>query len=736
MTRRVLLLMALAMPAVAFAQAPAPTSITIPRVEVPPTFEDYLPGGSMPGLKITDFRQRDPKDLEPATQPTAAYLSYDASNVYAAFVCTQPRETLRARMQKREDIGSDDLVGIYFDTFHDKQRAYLFYVSPLGIQADGIMSENNGEDFSFDTEWNSRGRVTETGYVVLIAVPFKALRFPVTADGTQQWGLALVRAIRTANETDFWPGNTSRVNGFIAQFATAGGVANVTPGRNVQLTPYGTFTGARFLDTTAGAYARNNEGRTGIDVKIVPRAITLDFTVNPDFSQVESDEPQVTVNQRFEVFFPERRPFFLENSDYFSSPLTLFFSRRVKDPQFGARMTGKFGRWATGALVMDDRAPGRTADPASSVFGDRAYNVVGSARRDFANQSNLGFFATARNFGDSSNQIAAASMHVRLNKNWFLDGQAVGSRNTTLDRVSTTGAATFVGLIRSGRALSYSLAYNGVSPGFRAPLGFIPRADMHDVTSFLVYRWHPKSGNVVSWGPNSYIEATWNYDGKLQDYIIRLPLDVQLKRQTGIFGRHAFITETVSGVKLREREDVIQLNSSYLRWLEVNLSFSAGTRPNYFPSRNLAPFLGNFQDWNVGFGVKPVSRLAINETILWSRLSGRAGTPAAGGNIFDNLLLRSRVNFQFSREWSLRAILDYNSLDPNAAVVGLQRGRHFGADVLLTWLPHPGTALYVGYTDGYDNVRVDPSHQVFTTNGALASTGRQIFIKTSWLFRL
>jgi hypothetical protein len=736
MKRLVLLLFALAMPTAALAQGPAPTTITIPKVATAPKFEDYLPGGAMPGLKITDFRQRDPKDLEPVTQPTSAYVSYDSVNIYAAFVCTEPRASIRARMQKREDIGSDDLVGLYLDTFHDKQRAYLFYASPLGIQADGIMTENGGEDFSFDTEWNTKGRLTDNGYVVLITVPFKALRFPVTADGKQQWGFGLVRSIRSNNESSFWPANTSRVNGMIAQFATANGIEKVSPGRNIQFIPYGTFTGARFLDSDAGAYARKDEGRAGMDMKFVPRdAVTLDFTVNPDFSQVESDNPQVTVNQRFEVFFPEKRPFFLENSDFFSSPSTLFFSRRIKDPQFGARMTGKFGGWSTGALVMDDRAPGHAVDASSSAFNERAYNVVGTARRTFANQSNVGFVGTSRNFADASNQVGETSAHIRLNKNWFVDGEVVGSHNVTLDGAATTGATTFLGLQGSGRSLSYSASYNTVSPGFRVPLGFVPRTDMQDLTSFLSYRWHPKKGVVTSWGPNSYVEGTWNYKGDLQDYIVRFPISVNFKRQTSLFARHAIISETISGLKLGQREDLIQLSSSYLRWLSVNFSLGIGTRPNYFPAGNLAPFLGNYQDWNIDVGVKPLSRLAVNQTIIWSRLSGRVGTPAAGANIFDNGILRTRANYQFSREWSLRAILDYNSLDPNPAVVGFEKGRHFGADVLLTWLPHPGTAFYLGYSDGYDNVRLDPTHRVFNTDGELNSTGRQVFVKSSWLLR-
>src|SRR5215203_6749158 len=157
-------------PAVAGAQALPPVRVTIPKVAVVPKLEDYLPGGATPGLKVTDFRQRQPKDLEAPTQPTAGYLSYDASNVYVAFVCTQPRGDIRARMQKREDLGSDDVVGVYLDTFHDRQRAYFFLSTPLGIQGDGIISETTGEDSSFDTQWDSRGRLTDDGYVVLITV--------------------------------------------------------------------------------------------------------------------------------------------------------------------------------------------------------------------------------------------------------------------------------------------------------------------------------------------------------------------------------------------------------------------------------------------------------------------------------------------------------------------------------------------------------------------------------------
>ena len=385
------------------------------RVAAPPKLADYLDAGSHPGQRITGFKQRQPRDLEPATEATTVYLSYDESTFYAAFVCQVANPaSIRARLAKREDVFNDDFVAIFFDTFRDKQRAYEFFTTPRGVQADGIVTLN--DDMSFDAEWQSSAELTPTGYVAMFAIPFKVLRFPPPTDGAQHWGLALMRHVPAHDENDFWPAITNRVNGFATQFGVLDGMSGAAPGRNVQVIPYGTFTGARFLDDTAGGYATKTEGRVGMDTKfVVHDALTFDLTVNPDFSQVESDDPQVTTNQRFEVFFPEKRPFFLENSDIFNdTQQTLFFSRRVGDPQFGARMTGKVGQWALGGIAIDDRQPGAAADPGTPGSGDRAFAAIGRARYDFKNESRLGFFATARTFGPSSNTVGAVDTRLEV----------------------------------------------------------------------------------------------------------------------------------------------------------------------------------------------------------------------------------------------------------------------------------------------------------------------------------
>ena len=161
--------------------------------------------------------------------------------------------------------------------------------------------------------------------------------------------------------------------------------------------------------------------RGGVDAKaVIKDALTLDMTFNPDFSQVESDEPQVTVNQRYEVFFPEKRPFFMENASYFLLPQQLFFSRRIIDPQFGVRLTGKLGRWAIGVLAADDRAPGRRAAAGSALDGKRATDAVLSVQRDFLKDSHVRLFVTDRELAASSNRVASLDMRLRLPGSWFI----------------------------------------------------------------------------------------------------------------------------------------------------------------------------------------------------------------------------------------------------------------------------------------------------------------------------
>ena len=712
----------------------AQPTLRIARVSQPPDIEQYLDGNPPAGqTPVTNFIQRDPTDGAPATQRTEAYASYDDRHLYVIFVCHDSAPSkVRARLTRREDFGGDDFVGILLDTFHDRRRAYVFIANPNGIQLDGVTAEGQDDDFSFDTLWKSEGRLTPFGYVVRMEIPFKSLRFP--AAPSQTWGIAFAREIPRANETAFWPAITNRVAGFAQQLATLEGLERISPGRNIQLIPYGTFTGARFLDSLGRTYDTDTDGRVGLDAKFVLKdAFTLDVTVNPDFSQVESDEPQVTINQRFEVFFPERRPFFIENATYFETPINLVFSRRIADPQFGTRLTGKAGGWALGAFVIDDRAPGRLLARDAPAFGDRAAAGIVRVQREFGQQSAVGFLATSRDFGTTFSRVASADGRVKLNDNWIAQGQLTLSQTADGIRPKATGGALEASLRRSSRTWGYAGRYTDIGPDFRAPLGFVRRVDMRETAQSVYRNWFP-GGRVLRFGSELATSAIWDHDGVLQDWFVSPDFSVEFAGQTELEFEHDQSMERFAGTEFRKHSTGFAVSSDRLRWLSVSAGFETGTEINFFPGGGLAPFLASAREASMRVTLRPLAQMRIEQQYLFSALSLRdpiAGRPLdrPGDSIFTNHIVRTRVNYQFSRSFSLRAIVDYATVAANESLIDESRDRRLTGDVLFTYLLNPGTAVYVGYTDRYARDELD------AFSNSLRSSGRQVFVKASYLLR-
>jgi hypothetical protein len=707
----------------------------LPRIERAPTLDDFLDGRAREAeLRITSFTQRDPNDGEPATQPTTAYLSYDSRNLYVAFACIDREPHLvRGRLSKRDAIAQDDQVVVWLDTFHDRQRSYLFAVNPLGVQADAVSSEGRDDDYTFDTVWRADGRRTADGFVVLMTIPFKSLRIATGADAT--WGIALARLLPRNSEQSYWPAITRKVEGTLQQFATMASPQRVSGGTHLQLIPYSAVSSGRYLDNGTGTYAIDTISRFGGDGKIVFRdAVALDVAVNPDFSQVESDQPQVAVNQRFELFYPEKRPFFLENAASFKYvrtapsdptmrliPEMLFFSRRVQDPRFGARITGKSGPWSFGGIVADDRGVG-----AAAASGGRAAIAVGRLQREFGNQSSAGLFITSRERDGDGNTVGAFDLRWKLAPNWIFAGQAVASRTQHPDGSRSAGPAYNASLFYSSRAVLYSLFYSDRSPSFRTALGFVPRTDIRQIEQYGEYRWRPRGGPVVAYGPNTYIRLNWDRQGRLQEWIVRLPFEVHLKGRTQIFIRRVQSYELFNGVDLRTHVQTVNVTTEWIKWLSINEGFEWGATPNYFPAAGSAPHVAHSTSGSLGLTFRPTPRVRYEQTYLFSRLA----------TIFRNHITRSTVNYQFTRELSLRAIADYNAVMPNPVLVRLTNDKRIGVEALLTYQVGPGTAVYVGYSTGFQNVA--PSA---TTSGieriATPSTeiGRQFFLKLSYLIR-
>jgi hypothetical protein len=746
----------------------------IPRVHHAPKLEDFLENHAREAeLTVTDFRQNTPGDGTPATESTTAYLSYDDKNLYVAFVCKDEAGQVRAHLSRREASDQDDGVGVLLDTFRDFHRAYYFYSNPLGVQTDAIYTEGQGYDFSFDTLWDNAGRVTSDGYMVFFSIPFKSLRF--SSDAEQTWGVALYRVILRKSEYDYWPYLTQRVEGLTQQFAPVGGLENVSPGRNMQFIPYGLLANDHFLNQPSGSppgFVDKFEHRAGLDAKFVAHdALTFDVTLNPDFSQVESDDPQVTVNQRFAVFFPEKRPFFIENAGFFATPINLFFSRRIADPQFGTRMTGKLGKWTLGALVIDDQRPGERF--ISGPYNTRAADGVVRVTREFGNQSYIGGFFSSRDFADSSNRVASLDARLKFSRNWVVDVQGVHSwtrQNLKAEQNclsfassdpaigSQQGNALWADASYSGRHFSFSTNYNDFSPNFCTEMGFVNRIDIRQNNAFGAYFWRPEQSKIVDFGPTASETLDWDHNGVLQDWQAAVGFQMDLTKQTTLIINRGEAYELFDGIGFRRHSTSVLAATQPYKWISFSTRYTQGTGVNFFPASTLAPFqsfLGNTRRVNLGFTLRPSSRFRFDETYIYSRLGTRNGsTPAGfapGKNIFNNHLMRAKLNYQFTKELSLRLILDYNATIANTNLLDLQRilggsdnvngpfapTKKFTTDVLFTYLLHPGTAVYLGYNNGFTDLTLNAnaSPPIKLLGAPNNTTDRLFFVKLSYLLR-
>lgn len=739
-SRFVFLLVALSLPL-----SLAANPLTLPHVAQPPRLDDFVAGEEAAAtrtgmLKVTDLRQNTPGDGDPISLDTTAFIGYDSTNLYVAFICKDDPKLTRARIVRREEIFGDEGLQVFLDTFHDKQRSYVFAINPFGIQLDGIVTEGQGYDFNFDTLWYSEGKMVSDGFVTLMRIPFKSLRFQ--PGPSQTWGIALSRIIPRKNEFAYWPFITSRVEGFVPQFGDLVIPEEISPGRNAQVIPYSVLTHSRLLDPAGRpepGYFNTTPGRMGFDGKFVlNNSLAADVTVNPDFSEVESDEPQVIVNQRFEVFFPEKRPFFLENSGFFGTPVNLFFSRRIADPRAGARLTGRLGRWAVGALAIDDRAAGVFYPEGDPGFNERANIGVLRAQRDFGTASNAGFLVSTHNLNGHKNQVLSFDGRLRLNDLWSASGQIGASRSDDAG-VDNDGTVALFGLARSGRNFNYSGQYYDVSRDFSSALGFIPRTDIRQTSHSASYTKWRDSQFFISYGPSATGYATWDHDGTLQDWSVAPTMSWKWTRATDLQLTWEQAFERFAGQEFDKHLATIYSRTEITRWLTASASYSWGTGVNYFTPAGLAPFLGERRLAQVGLTFSPISRLRLDETFIYDdlRTQDAVGGYGSGASVFRNPITRTKINLQFNKLMALRLIVDTNSIKPNQDLVAAPHIKHLTGDLLFSYVLNPGTVLYLGYSDNYDNVALinGPPRDVIATRSELNPTARQFFLKVSYLLR-
>ena len=739
-----------------FAGAGYGQELDIPALEAAPLLSDFISMEPSPQVRsrmaiVSDFTQRTPNDGAPARQRTDVYLGYDERNLYAVFLAfdSEP-DSIRANLAPRENVGNDDRVGLLIDTFDDQRTAYGFRSTPLGVQWDARWSEvsgGSGYDSAYEAVWYTDAELTEHGYVVLMTIPFRTMRFPET--GEQQWRVQLERLIPRLSEESYWPAYSQNIDGRLNQAATLAGVRNVSPGRNIQLIPFGFMRSFDVLDTQLPSGPRfrdDTEDDIGIDAKFVLRdSLVFDLTYNPDFSQVESDEPQVTVNQRFENNFAERRPFFIENSDFFATETPLVFTRRIIDPKAGMRFTGRQGPWGIGTMFMDDEAAGARRPVGDPLRGESADIGIVRLYRDISEQSRVGLLFTEREFGNGFNKVSAVDGRIRLSKNWSTEMLFVNTDTQDQSGALTTGRQTNIRFDRSGRHALVHAHITQQSEGFDTQLGILGRnfqPDLKGMHSRVQYQFWPERSWLDRWGPRVFLsnyddqsgtrvysefspamEIFWSGNSRLSVGYNKIRERLRPKDFSALLTNQDFHRDTAN----------ISFSTNSLNKFGFDLRVEEGTDINLVPPPGVAPQLADTFRTQFEMLWRPMDRLRVDTTYLFTKLDDRVGA----GTIFSNRIIRSRWNYQFTKELSLRVIAQQEETDPTATLTRLENEKTRNLDVLVRYVINPWSALYVGFNTNSSNFQLIDTEQgteLIRTND-LDRDGKQLFIKFSYLLQ-
>jgi hypothetical protein len=548
--------------------------IVIPKFEKPPVIDGKLDEEVwQKAVVLKDFYQIQPGDNVSPSKPTEVLLGYDSKFLYIAFKATDEPDKVRATVAKRDNIFQDDYVGFFLDTFNDKRKAFEIFFNPLGIQGDGILTEGRGEDFSVDLLLESKGIVHETGFNVEIAIPFKSLRFE--AGKGKLWGAHFFRRIkRFENELDSWMPFSRSIDSNLSQAGQLTGLEGISVERMIELIPSVTVSqNSRFVPSFNSLARSTDPGRIvnepvrldlGLTAKFIPSsAVTVDLAINPDFAQVEADQLVVTANQRFPIFFPEKRPFFLEGIEIFQTPITAVHTRAIVDPDLAVKTTGKKGRNTFGLMVASDNGPGnlsaddrgalsscldrRALNPLevcnSEKFLDKnAYIGVLRLKRDVGKENSIGMLATSYNFIEKHNQVLALDGRFRMNKQTTVSFQTLGttSRNFFFD--ADDGITRY----RTGNGFGYSADYNvsgrnwgyevygeGFTQDYRADMGFFQRTNSNFNFVNLRYNSDPNpKKKIISYHLHNATHIDYDWQGRMYIWETESLVELQLPRNT------------------------------------------------------------------------------------------------------------------------------------------------------------------------------------------------------------
>lgn len=725
----------------------------IPRTQIQPVIDANLDEAIWSyAKKVKLAYNTSPQDSTPAEVETTAMMIEDGEYLYVAFIAKDPNpEEIRAYYRNRDGIFQDDFVGIILDTFNDEQRGYEFFVNPLGSQGDLTIDDttggNNNEDSNWDTVWDSAGTITETGYQVEMAIPLRNLRHPSDL-AEQTWGIEFLRIYPRDSRNAFTASPRNReLTCTLCQINKLKGFPNLkSETTNLEFTPTLTYVNAeeREIEPIEDWQSDSDKVDFGLDMRW---AMTEDWimnaTINPDFSQVEVDGAQLDINNTFSLFFPEKRPFFLEGADYFNSMGRLIHTRNISDPDYGLKVTGKSNGYTAGVIATRDTSTNILIPSNESSYVEtlelESDVLIARVQHNIGDQNNFGALVTHRSAEGYQNTIASIDSRYYLTDNDVIRAQYTHSSSENPDSIRFDEGDELFAANQEDYALRLNYRhiqenyrifgfYNDVGKDFRADMGFVGQVDYKKMVFGGRYIWFGEEGS--SWTRSSLradVDRTESQDGQLLEQEFDVHYDIQGPMQFDAAAAFTTKDKFYDGEMFQLDIYRVRVEFNPLSNLRIFAFMRYGDSIDYSNTQlGTGGSIGTNIDWLVG------KHFSVNI----NRRNTFLDLPM--GKLFDAVLYDVRVAYQFDQRSRLSLTVQSTNItrdtslyddnydtDPDNDVTAIYN--NLSTQLLYSYKMNPKTLFFLGYSDGgYENENI----------GSLQKTNRNIFAKFSYHWQI
>jgi hypothetical protein len=649
------------------------------------------------------------ENIDPPVR-TEVMLTHDETHLYAAFRCfDSDPAAICANLCDRDNIASgDDWVGLILDTFNDQRRSFDLLVNPLGVQSDFIEIPSGNP--SWDAIWESAGKLTDWGYAVEMAVPFNQLRFQRT-DTPQIWGFDAVRSYPRSERHHIGTFPRDRSNNcYLCQAIRIQGFEGVSPGKNIEITP--TLTGTRAESRPQFPEGDFDVDREEVEAGITGRwgitpNLTLLGTVNPDFSQVEADEIQLDINNPYALYYSERRPFFLEGTDFFGTLKSAIYTRTIRDPIWGGKISGKEGGNTIGAFVARDALTGllfpqSTRSDATTLDMESTASLA-RYKRDMGSSSAVGLLVTDREGKDYHNRLFGADCDLKLTRTDQIQLQFLHSDTEYPDEVAVgygqpegTFSDRFIAFEydHSSRNVYWWFDYDQVGKDFRADLGYIPRVGFRNAEGGGFLTWYPEES---SWWSRFQVGTEYNYyeddDGRLLDRGGNIWFTYRGAHRTETHISASMYTEVYDSVEFDQTSYHICASVRPIGTLYIHPWVNWGDHIDYVNVR-----AGNLLNTGVYIDYNVNRHLHVEIDHTYEHLD------IAEGRLYTANRSYLALVYQFNVRTMLRSILQYVDIDREPGRYVSEVAREFNqlyTQFLFSYKVNPRTVLYLGYSDDH-----------------------------------